>query len=297
MKNALLSLLAVSLITACSSSDSITSNNRQSLSIPFSAVAGDTAITCDATLSPVGALNSSATVLDFKFYVHDIVLSGDDGKDYALTITDSDWQDRGVALLDFTDKSNAADGCDGAIKDTNQEITGTVNASRDVAFEGISFRIGVPEALNHIGRDQFDAGSILNLSSMDWGWQNGHKHMKLDVDPVQGSLTRWNFHLGTTGCTGGSSSAPEQVTCSHKNIPSITLNSYRQGIDTIELDYAALVEGTDITSNAAGTPTGCMSNPPAGDTADCSDLFAQLGLDYSTGARHTSTVQSVFSVQ
>ena len=297
MKIRFFSLASVVVLAACSSSNSVVPENEQSVSIPFSAVAGDTAITCDANLSPVGTLNGSASVLDFKFYVHDVVLSGDDGKDYRVTLDNNDWQDQGVALLDFTDKSNAADGCDGAIKETNTEITGTVKADDNVSFEGIQFSIGVPSTLNHIGRDQFDAGSILNLSSMDWGWQNGHKHMKLDVDPVEGALTRWNFHLGTTGCTGGSSSEPELVNCSHANIPTISLEDYRQGSDSIEIDYAALVTGTDITTNAASTPTGCMSNPPATDTTDCSDLFENLGLDYSTGDAHGSTVQSVFSVQ
>lgn len=297
MKYPIFSLASAVLLAACSSSSSVTPENEQSVSIPFAAVAGDTAITCDANLGPVGSRNGSASVLDFKFYVHDVVLNGDDGNDYLVSLDSNDWQDRGVALLDFTDKSNAADGCDGAIKETNTDITGTVEAADSVSFEGIRFRIGVPSEQNHIGRDQFDAGSVLNLSSMDWGWQNGHKHMRLDVDPMEGSLTRWNFHLGTTGCAGGSSSEPDLVICTHTNIPSISLATYRQGSDTIVIDYAALVTDTDITTNAASTPTGCMSNPPATDTTDCSALFENLGLDYSTGETHASTVQSVFSVQ
>lgn len=296
MKHSLFILFACATLAACSSSNNtgLTSANKQDINIPFSAVAGDTAITCDATLTPVGSAAGSASILNFKFYVHNVILSGDDGNDYTVTLTDNDWQDQGVALLDFNDRSTDPDPCSGTVRATNTELSGTVSASTDVSFEGITFSIGVPANLNHIGRTNFGAGSVLNLSSMDWSWQNGHKHMRLDVDPAEGALTSWNFHLGTTGCSGGSSTEPELVTCLRSNIPTITLNSYRQGSDTIEFDYAALVSDTDITVSSDPAP-GCMSGPT--DTNDCTEVFLKLGLDHSTGNAHGSTMQSAFSVQ
>ncbi len=296
MKNALITLIACTTLAACSSSSNtpITSSNLQDITIPFSAVAGDTAITCDATLTPVGSAAGSASILNFKFYVHNVILNGDDGNDYAVTLTDSDWQDEGVALLDFNDLSTDPDPCGGAIRETNTELTGTVNADADVSFEGITFSIGVPSDLNHIDISTFRDGSVLNIISMYWAWQSGHKHMRLDVDPLEGALANWNFHLGTTGCSGGSETEPELVTCLRSNIPTISLDTYRQGSDSIEFDYAQLVADTDITTTSAPA-SGCMSGPT--DTTDCNEVFLKLGLDHSTGNAHASTMQSAFSVQ
>jgi hypothetical protein len=81
---------------------------------------------------------------------------------------------------------------------------------------------------------------------MTWNWQNGYKFLAADVLPVGAS--RWNLHIGSTGCEVTPSEleqGAEPETCANENRLQVTLPV--GGLDpedlAIQIDYAALVSG------------------------------------------------------
>lgn len=289
MKRLFVTLLATSVLAACSSSDDDPAPSR-AVTIPFAAEANGTPVDCGATLTHLGTTDASATLLDFRFYVHNVTLITAAGARYPVTLDDSDFQGDGVALLDFQDLDGS---CAGAAKLTNSDVTGTVAAGSEVQFDRLEFTIGVPSSLNH--ENPSDLPGHLNVTDMHWTWQSGFKHMRLDINPA-GDLSAWNFHLGSTGCTPDpESNAGAEVSCVRTNRPVITLEAFDPETDTVLVDYGVLVANSDVTVNAAG-PAGCMSGQT---DPECDELFAQLGMDISLTdtTEDYDVTQSVFSVQ
>ena len=120
--------------------------------------------------------------------------------------------------------------------------------------------------------------------------------MRLDVAPVggvnAGASTAWNFHLGSTDCTGDPQLG-EAVTCGRPNRPEITLDNFDPVLNTVLIDYSDLIANSDISVGAGGAP-GCMSGAT---DPECAAVFAQLGMDVSTGEADNALTQTVFSVQ
>lgn len=282
------SLLSLTL-AACSSSDS-SNQVQQSFTIPFAAEANNVAIDCDTQLTGLGTENSNADVLDFRFYIHDIALTDADNNTYPFSLDVNDWQQANIALLDFANKD---DSCSGATKDTHKEISGSVLAPADTSFTGIEFTVGVPSDLNH--EDRVEATTPLNITGLHWNWQNGYKFMRLDVAPVggvnSGSETAWNFHLGSTNCSGDPQ-LDETVTCDRPNRPDIAINNFDPTSDTVLIDYGQLVLNSDLTTNMGHS--GCMSGAT---DPQCAAVFTQLGMDVTSGDVDNALTQAVFSVQ
>ncbi len=303
-----LAIASALFLTACgggsSSSDSSTTGTTSgtttatttSLTIPFAAKAGTTAITCDATLTGLGTSGDSGKVSDFAFYIHDIMLKTSDGKSVAATLDDNSFQDPqyGVALLDFQDKTDA---CAGAVKTTNKEVK--LKAAVDpTTVTGIEFVVGVPSTANH--HNAGTSRAPYNRAGLFWAWQTGHKFMRLDVNPTalvtktDATTTKtFNWHLGSTGCTGDATTGAV-VTCTSPNRPAVKLDGVKVSgatTSTIVLDYAKLMAGTNINIDTSGA-IGCMS---AQDDKDCPAIFSNLGLPHLLSS--STGTQQVFSVQ
>jgi hypothetical protein len=104
---------------------------------------------------------------------------------------------------------------------------------------------------------------------MTWSWAGGYKHMRLDVDG-------WNIHLGTTGCSLDDNNENLDCSSARPNRPVYTFENIDTESSAIVFDYAALVENSDITTDAGG----CMSGAT---DPECAALFTNLGLDVTTG--------------
>ena len=304
---AVLSLSA--LLVACNDSDNDTVANLQSdITIPFQAKAGDADIACGVTLPKLGTTQDSGTINDFAFYVHDLKLKTKAGAWIDVALEQNSFQDpeHGVALLDFQDKT---DSCNGAAKPTNKVITASIQGVQVADINGIQFKVGVPEAINH--HNASTAIAPYNRSGMFWRWQSGHKFMRLDVSPSQRVQLNYTpntqgdapaptdaatyfFHLGSTGCSGDPVTG-EVVSCDYPNRPRIELseNFKVENLTTspIVLDYAQLMAGMNI--NEDDTPAvGCMSGLS---DIECIGIFKNLGMDH--GAFITNQNQKVFQVK
>lgn len=263
------------------------------ISIPFIARANDTEISCGAQLSGLGADSASGSIRGFALYIHDVVLINSDGTELPVTMDDNDWQNSGVALLDYQDK---LDNCESeTAKPTNNMLVGSVQGDL-VNVDRIRFTVGVPSELNH--EDITAAASPLNRTDMHWSWQSGYKHLRMDVSPDGGVMkpdnttaTTWNIHLGSTGCVG-SPQTGETVSCGANNRPTIELDISDIANQQLVIDYGKLVENSALMTDQGGAP-GCMSGPT---DLDCIDIFDALGMGLGENNDPTEG-QTVFSVE
>ena len=242
--------------------------------INFSAVMDSAVLACDVDYAGVGTAATTTQIKDFRLFVHGIQLITDTNEAVELTLDTSDWQAQGVALLDF---ENATGECTGTAE-TNSVVTGTIPDS-GVTFNAIRFTVGIPQHLNHLEQASV---SPFNVTGMNWGWTGGYKFIRFDVP-------NWNLHIGATGCVASSGG---DVECSNSNRPQIELSAFNHQTQTIQIDFAALLQGSDISTNVDG-PSGCMSGAT---DFECNEVFTQLGLSLVSGENDPRLTQTVFSV-
>lgn len=290
--------IALAVVLSACGSDDDTTNLTSTITIPFAAKAGSTTVACGANLTNLGTTKDSASVADFAFYVHDIQLKTKTGTWLSVKLDDNSFQDPeyGVALLDFQDKT---DSCKGAAKTTHAAVTATLNGAKVEDIVGAKFTVGIPSAANH--HNASTARAPYNRAGLAWSWQSGHKFMRLDVAPSKKILdstgiaqSTYFFHLGSTGCTGDATTG-QVVSCTAPNRPAVTFNSNFKithlTTSTIVLDYAKLVEGTNLNLDAS-SPIGCMSGVT---DPECGLLFNNLGLAW--GSQAATKTQQIFSIQ
>jgi uncharacterized repeat protein (TIGR04052 family) len=262
----------------------------QAVAIDFAVKVGAQDVACGASAPyTVGTASTSVTLNDIRFYVSNVrLLSGAEEVPVVL-VQDDTWQYRDVALLDF---ENGTAGCATSGNDeTNSRVIGSVPPG---AYDGIVFDLGVPFDLNH--QDLTSAPSPLNVASMYWAWALGHKFLRLDI-VVQGvdGIDGWDVHLGSALCASAGPTTPPASECDRINRPSIRLNGFDPATDTVVLDLAGLFAGSDLSTDAGGSP-GCQSFPD--DAGECTPLFTKLGLDFATGdCVDDCQAQSAFRVE
>ena len=242
--------------------------------IAFDLQLDGTTVACDTDLVGLGSASTTVQLLDARLFVFDLELSGPTSGTLSLSPADDGaWQAAGVTLLDFEDATGLCAATGSAA--TNDRVMVEVP---DGDWDTLTFSIGVPFAENH--KDPVTQPVPLSLSSMYWSWQGGHKFARIDVRASGAETGSWNFHLGSTGCSSSSSLSAPELPCDKPNIPRIAVD-FDPRQDVVVFDLAALFSGADLTANTEATPPGCMSNPA--DSAECTPLFTNLGMDFTTG--------------
>lgn len=278
----LLSIATAGLLIGCNSDSSSSSNqpasttaNQKEVSIQFAARVGNEDISCESMPTAIaGTTNTNPEFTDVRMYVSEIALINEKGAEVTLDLTqDGKWQYKNVALLDFETGSGSCANGNNAL---NHVVKGTAPKG---SYTGVKFTLGVPAELNHYGIDGEDAVSPLDVLGMNWSWQNGHKHLRMDIKG-------WNIHLGTTGCESVNV-VNETVDCSNSrpNRPvyqfdNINFDNTNNTTSRIVFDYQKLTANSDLSTNAPQTPPGCMSSST---DSDCQNIFTNLGLDLTTG--------------
>lgn len=246
----------------------------QPVELRFDARVGSEPARCDRAYSGVGTSKAGLRFQDLRLYVSAVRLIDANGQEVPVRLEpDDQWQSDVVTLLDFEDRSG---NCNGNAA-TNAVVRGTVPAGR---YSGLIFEIGVPQSVNH--QDPTLASAPLNVTAMTWPWRVGYKFTGIDMETSGGAggsdaATGFSIHLGSTDCGQGSPTTPPTAPCANGNRPSYRLEAFDPARSTVVLDIGALLAGTDITINAPGSASGCMSFP--GD-ADCTAIFDRLGLSF-----------------
>jgi uncharacterized repeat protein (TIGR04052 family) len=250
----------------------------------FRGQVGSQEFACGTTYEGVGSSQLPWAPSDFRLYVSDVRLRRDDGTEVRVTLDQDIWQLGDTVLLDF---ENGQRPCNNGTPQTNTTVRGRVPAGD---YTGVHFTLGVPFALNHA--DASAAASPLNLTAMFWGWQAGYKFLRVDSFAVSGDeFVEFRIHLGSTGCRFG---RPLEVAgCVWPNRADVRLDDFDAASDVIVADLGAVLAESDLASNAAGTPPGCMSDP---EDADCDAVLRRLGVDFDDGYPSPAT-QAFFRVE
>lgn len=256
-----------SLLTAsCGSSRAIT--------LRFEALAGDAPFACGAAIADVGSTGTTFTPTDLRFYVYD-VRAVVEGREVPILLDDDGvFQNDGVALLDF---ETGGSECESGTGPTHTALTGMIEG--DGAISAIRFRVGVPEARNHL--DAANAPSPLNFTSMYWGWEGGYKFMRFEGRST-GQPNGVVFHLGATSCSGDARAGTR--TCANSNRPELEIAlpaSADLTTGRFVVDLADWLSGIDL-DNDGGGEVGCMSS--ASDP-DCASWFTSVGLPAGSSQR------------
>ena len=262
-------LIAATALTACNGE-----GDPVELAIPFTALVNGQTAACGVEYT-VGTGDSIAELGDARMLVSRVQARDDEGVWVDMTLDSSDWQNGEVALLDFEDGTA---GCaDSGTAETNNVITGTLP---DGEYNALRFDVGVPFESNHL--DSATAPAPLNAPGMFWTWQGGYKFLRVDwvVDDVV--PTRWNVHVGSTGCVSDGATIAPDSECSSPNRSTVTFTDVDPFIATFDIELAELIATVDVSENTAETAPGCMSSPM--EPADCAPAFGSLGLSFETGA-------------
>lgn len=272
-----LSLLGAAALTACGGGGGDEDSGPRSLALEFAAVSGSTPVKCGTAVTGLGSGSIDAQIKDFRLYIANVNLVKSDGTLVPLTLSaNDDWNlskdGQSVSLIDLEDGTGS---CSAGTAATNTTIRGTVPAG---SYTGVQLSMGVPFALNH--SDYATATKPLDVQAMAWSWQSGRKFAKIEVTDPAGTSGSWtaktfNFHLGSTGCTGNPGSG-ETVSCKAPNRMTFTLSGFNPDTQKIAIDLKALLAGTDISRNAAGA-AGCMSG---GTDPECLKVFEALAIDW-----------------
>ena len=234
------------------------------------------------------------------------------GKATPVYMTENANQAKNLALLNFGyDSTGVGTAC------TASYNTAVVGKVKPGTYVGISMTMGVPvrsadmtTKLNHADpANAVTTPEPLQNTSMNWAWQSGRKFMKLEFRPdfaapatggiikANGSsTTKWNVHIGSTGCAGDPTTGKETA-CTNANRLALNFANFNATSQKIVLDLAALFAKSDVTFEGGGA-VGCMSGTT---DPECPAIFKALGLGL-TGANAGRTltgadVQMVFKVQ
>ena len=275
-------ILAAGALFAACEDDPVEPAGPIDVTINFAAQVNGAAFSCGTSYDNVGMSATTITLVDYRFYVHDVRLIDDTGAEVAVELTqDGQWQLDDLVLLDFEDGSTS---CVNGTPGTNTVVRGQVPAG---TYDGIRFRLGVPFELNH--QDQTVAPPPLDLSGLFWVWNAGYKFARIDHTSAA-RPDGWNVHLGSTGCTPTGDPTAPATSCANEHRPALDFASFDFTTNTIVADYGRLLAGSDVTVNAESTASGCQAFP--GD-ADCPPVMNRFGLDYEGS---TSSGQTFFSV-
>lgn len=254
--------------------------------IQFAANINGTAAACGSTYDNVGTSNATVSLMDARFYVTDVRLLSGTTETPLVLDDDGEWQDGEVALIDLED---ATGDCEGTAA-TNTMAVGT---AADATYDGIAFKVAVPFDLNH--QDVTGAEPPLDVVPMYWAWAIGHKFTKFDFD-VNAGASRWNVHFGSTMCDSPAMDQPPTAECGRPNRAEIVLTGFDPTTDTVDIDLGALLADSDVAVNTDMTAFGCQSFPDDG--TDCTPIYANMGLDFTTGACTTDcSDQTVFGAE
>ena len=241
----------------------------QPVTIRFRAMVGSEDLACGKTYPNIGTTKSTITPRDFRFYVSNVRLVDDSGKETFVDLKqDGKWQLDDVALLDF---ENATGKCSNGTPETNDSVTGTVPAGKN--YQGLRFTLGVPFEKNHTELTKMPPP--LNLTALNWVWNAGRKFARLDFSST-GVPRGYAVHLGSTGCMPNQTKETVPTSCSAPNRVEVEFAQFSADHDVVVADLAALLQDSNV-DVATKEMSGCMSGPT---TAACAPIFENLGLPF-----------------
>lgn len=269
----------------------------QKVAIGFTALNGNSPVTCGKSISGLGTTSRSAKLNDLRFYVSGVQLLRKGGGAVSVKLpTGSKWSyTKGNSAVTLVDLENGTGACAAeGTKATNAYVRGTVPKG---SYTGVRYSVSVPYPLNHTNLTSSPAP--LNLMAMGWSWQFGRKFMKVELSEDTGPAWAskiFYLHLGSTDCEGDPA-AGETAKCALPNRDQITLKNFNPTSQKIALDFKKLFGGVNVAGESMGdmggmdggmemAMGGCMSFT---ESPDCDPIFKTLGLKLGTVKKTNQT--------
>jgi uncharacterized repeat protein (TIGR04052 family) len=254
-------------------------SQTQPIAIAFKAMVGSQDFACGRTYTRIGVTKSTIKPKDFRFYVSDIRLVDEKGKEASVQLKQlSRWQLDDVALLDFESGSG---GCTNGNPDMNTELAGTVPAGH--TWRGLRFAVGVPFDKNHTDLTQMPPP--LDLTALAWSWNAGRKFVRIEF-ASSGKPRGYVFHLGSTGCQPNTAKTAPPISCAQPNRAQIDLPEFDPLTSVVIADLAALLNDSNVDRTSEKYKSGCMSSA---ENPDCAPLFVNMGLPFGRQAPRQQT--------
>ena len=207
-------------------------------------------------------------VEQLQFFIHDIQFSSENSAWEKVNLLPNFYQvDNSVLLGKNCRQTKPTSSLDSA---GNWQVE-FHSDTKITANSRMKFTLGLPFASNHL--NPISQKSPLNLPSMFWVWQTGHKFMRLEL---ASSNEQWLFHLGSTGCQSASVMRAPKERCRYSNVfhfevPAVKNNS-KQFV--LNLNLAELLNKVTLDSSSS-----CQS---ARDSESCQQLFLNLSTTNSS---------------
>ena len=209
-------------------------------------------LTCDSTISHS---NDSWIYTQLQFFISNIYLKDSSGQWQKATLEKSAFQTADVALIgENCNLSNEKSKVNWSIKFI--ETAALINSTH------IRFTLGLPFTVNHL--NPLTQESPLNVPTMFWGWQQGHKFLRLEMSSKSND---WLFHLGSVGCKSASPLRAPKQECLYPNRYIFELPIGKE-YNHLVFELSTLLK--DITLS---NQTSCQSSP---NKQSCQLLFSNL---------------------
>ena len=237
MKYVIIILCFLGLLAACSS------EKQESLTVNMKY--GDVLLDCQ---SPWDNGNQSWAIDQIQLYMSHFEIMTESGQWQTIDLVDNDFQAKNVALVSLI---------------CGQPNTNNLTLAFDSTIESVEkvrFKFGVPFELNHL--NPLGQPSPLNVPSMFWVWQTGHKFARIELNNKNGD---WLFHLGSTGCSSASAFRAPVQQCRQPNLFTVELPVQNAQLN---IDFAYWFYGVLF-----GDMPSCKSQP---DNSTCQVILTNL---------------------
>lgn len=257
--------------------DAVDLTGLQDLDVAFELTAAGAPFDCSSSAVAMGAPAVPVRLEDARIYISDVhVLDANGAQLKTVLKPDDTYQQARVALLDFEDGTG---GCEFGDAATNTVLHLAVAPG---TYQGLSFRVGVPEALEH--SNPVVAWPPLNVVALHWSWLEGYRFIRIEL--VREGDHPVSVHLGSGKCIEGAANA---IKCDAENRAAVTLQAFDPNSQIVALDLTALMSGSVLDSVAPD----CIVGP---NNEECAPVLQRLGIDPNTGVADPAR-QSVFSAR
>jgi uncharacterized repeat protein (TIGR04052 family) len=249
-KHAVLALsVCIFFLSSCDNSENSAEKNNI---LYFQPSFNDKALTCNRSISLSG---KAWHYNQLQFFISEIELKHHQGKWKKSSLLISPYQTDKIALLgEYCNNNKVKNKGNWLLEfDANTALTNTTH---------IRFTLGLPFAINHL--NPLTQESPLNIPAMFWGWQKGHKFLRVEM---ASNNDNWLFHLGSVGCSAASPLRAPKQECRYPNRYTFELPISKEN-NNIIFDLGALFNKLTITEQSS-----CQSSPKIN---SCQTLFSNL---------------------
>ena len=273
--NVLAVILAALMSTALGGCDfSPQSNQKMKVQLLWQ----DNKLNCDNTFI-AGTEGKTWFIEQFQFFIGDVEFKSESSGWHKVKLIENPYQTGNSVLL--------GKNC----RETSQEINSDDSKNWTVEFEpnehftqssAIRFTVGLPFEVNHL--NPISQKSPLNLPSMFWVWQTGHKFIRLEL---ASNNQQWLFHLGSTGCSSASVLRAPTQACRYPNTVNVELPILEQQSNNLVLGVDLSVLLNQISLSPASN---CQAEQ---DNESCLQLLRNLLSATDNSEQHSPAVFSV----